>query len=197
MGRRLAGLATSCRGALRAAAARAGAASLQTEVVLSLALVMLASTTLLAAALLHGHETRWRDLLGRALLAEAYAPPAPELALIAGTHWWELRRDGSVAPAWGGGDALDPETRALAEAVRARREPLLRPGPVWGEIRFATPLGEGGVAVARLPASASLRLRALPLALAAILLALDVALFTAFGATLLRRRAVLPLRRLA
>lgn len=176
---------------------RARSQSLQTEVVLGFALVMLAATTLLAAALLHGHETRWRDLLGRALLAEAHVQPAPELALIAGTRWWELRRDGSVLPAWGAGGTLDPETRALAEAARARREPLLQPGAVWGEIRFAAPVGEGAVAAARLPVEASLRLRALPLALAAILLLLDVAAFTAFGATVLRRRVVLPLRRLA
>jgi len=182
---------------LRAARGRGRPLAVQSEVVLSLALVMLAATTLLAAALLHGYEARWRDLLGRALLAEAHAPPAPELALIAGTLWWELRRDGSMVAAWGGGDALDPETRALAEAARERREPLLRPGAVWGEIRFAAPVGEGLVAAARLPAAASLRLRAMPLALAAILLALDVAVFTAFGATVLRRRVALPLRRLA
>jgi signal transduction histidine kinase len=182
-------------GSLRA---RAGGRplALQTEVVLGFALVMLAATTLLAAALLHGHETRWRALLGRALLAEAHAPPPPELALVAGTTWWTLRRDGALAPAWGAGGPLDPETRALAEEVRVRREPLLRPGAVWGEIRFAAPVGDGVVA-ARLPASASLRLRAVPLALAAALLALDVAVFTAFGATVLRRRVVLPLRRLA
>jgi signal transduction histidine kinase len=172
-------------------------AGLQAEVVLSFALVMLAATTLLGVALLHGHETRWRELLGRSLLAEAHAQPAPDLALVAGTRWWELRRDGSVVAAWGDAGALDPETRALAEEVRARRAPLLRPGAVWGEIRFGAPVGEGAVAVARLPAEASLRLRALPLALAAILLLLDVAAFTAFGATLLRRRVVLPLQRLA
>ncbi len=171
--------------------------ALQTEVVLSLALVMLAATTLLAAALLHGHETRWRELLGRSLLAEAHAQPGPERALIAGTRWWELRRDGSVVAAWGGSRALDARTRALAEEVQARREPLLRPGAVWDEIRFAAPVGESAVAVARLPAEASLRLRGLPLALAAILLLLDAAAFTAFGATVLRRRVVLPLRRLA
>jgi signal transduction histidine kinase len=191
------GLMDFARLRLAARGRRRPLAGLQAEVVLSLALVMLAATTLLAAALLQGHEARWRELLGRALLAEAHAPPAPELALIAGTHWWELRRDGSAVPAWGGGAALDAETRRLAEAARGRREPLLRPGAVWAEIRFAAPIGEGVVAVARLPASASLRLRAIPLTLAGALLALDVAVFTAFGATVLRRRVVLPLRRLA
>lgn len=158
---------------------------------------MLAATTLLAAALLHGHEARWRDLLGRGLLAEAPAPPAPENALIPGTDWWQIRRDGSAHSFWGGGEPLDDETRALAEQVRARGEPLLRPGAAWHAIRFAVPLGEGDVAVARLPVSASLRLRALPLALAAALLLLDAILFTAFGASILRRRVVLPLRRLS
>jgi signal transduction histidine kinase len=176
---------------------RRDATGLQAEVVLSLALVMLAATTLLAAALLHGNETRWRDLLGRSLLAEARTQPAPELALVAGTLWWELRRDGSPVAAWGGGEAFDAESRALAEEARRRGEPLLRPGAVWEPIRFAAPLGENAVAVARLPASASLRLRGWPLALAATLLVLDVAVFTAFGATVLRRRVVLPLRRLS
>ena len=171
--------------------------SLQTEVVLSLALVMLAATTLLAAALLQGHETRWRDLLGRGLLAEAQAPPAPESALIIGTEWWHVRRDGTARAAWGGGEPVDDETRALAEQARVRGEPLLRPGAAWHAIRFATPVGPEGVAVARLPAAASWRLRVLPLALAAALLVLDVVVFTAFGASILRRRVVLPLRRLA
>lgn len=172
-------------------------AGVQSEVVVGLALVMLAATTLLAAALLHGHEARWRDLLGRALLAEAHAQPAPELALLAGTRWWELRRDGRIVAAWAGGEALDDATRALAVEARAQGAPLLRPGAVWDEIRFAAPLADGAVAAARLPAAASLRLRALPLALAGILLALDVAVFTAFGASVLRRRVVRPLQRLA
>ena len=196
MGARRAGIRATVRDAL-GAGSRAGAASVHGEVVLSLALVMLAAATLLAAALLHGHEARFRDLLGRALLAEAYGRPAPELALVAGTQWWELRRDGSVRAAWEGGEPLDAETRALAEEARAQHTPLLRPGPVWGTIRFAAPVGEGTVAVARLPAAASLQLRALPLALAALLLVIDVAAFTAFGASLLRRRVVAPLQRLA
>src|SRR5690606_8612501 len=178
-------------------AVRRRVAGVQSEVVVGLALVMLAATTLLAAALLHGHEARWRDLLGRALLAEAHAQPAPELALPAGTRWWELRRDGRIVAAWAGGEALDDATRALAVEARAQGAPLLRPGAVWDEIRFAAPLADGAVAAARLPAAASLRLRALPLALAGILLALDVAVFTAFGASVLRRRVVRPLQRLA
>jgi two-component system, NtrC family, sensor kinase len=193
----LARLETGARRALRGVSRGSATAGLQTEVVLSLALVMLAATTLLAAALLHGHETRWRDLLGRALLAEARGQPAPELALITGTQWWELRAAGDVRAAWAGGEPLDTETRALAEDALRRGEPLLRPGAVWGEIRFAAPVAPGVVAAARLPASASLRLRGLPLALAGALLALDVAVFTAFGATVLRRRVVLPLQRLA
>jgi signal transduction histidine kinase len=173
------------------------ATSLQTEVVLSLARVMLAATTLLAAAQLHGHETRWRDLLGRGLLAEAQAPPAPDSALIAGTEWWHVGRDGSARGVWRGGEALDDETRALADQARTRGEPLLRPGAAWHAIRFAAPVGPDRVAAARLPAAASLRLRAWPRALAAALLVLDVIVFTAFGASILRRRVVLPLRRLA
>jgi signal transduction histidine kinase len=173
---------------------RAQPPGVQSEVVLSLGLVMLAATAILAVGLLHWNEARWRDLLGRALLAEARSQPPPELGLVAGTRWWRVR---AAQPA-SGREGPDAETRALAEAARARGEPLLQPGAPWQAIRFAAPVGpHGEVAAARLPPAASLRLRVLPLAFVLALLALDVAVFTAFGASVLRRRVVFPLRRLA
>ena len=196
----------------RAARARPG---LQAEVVLSLGLVMAAATGILAVTLIGDNEARLRELLGRALVTEARRMPPPEIAFVPGTRWWRVVAapdaigSDSAKPAESiaakpaeslglgpAGEALDAETRALAEQVRLRNEPLLRPGAPWQPIRFAAPLGVD-VAAARLPAAASLRLRALPLALVAGLLAIDVAVFTAFGASMLRRRAVLPLERLA
>jgi two-component system NtrC family sensor kinase len=171
---------------------------LQTEVVLSLALVMLAATAILAVALLRWNDARWRDLLGHVLVAEARQAPAPELAVIAGTDWWRIRPDGTVLPASAEGGPLDPESRRLAEQAREKGQSLLRPGAAWDPIRFAEPISaEGDVAVARLPAAASLRLRAFPLAVVVGLLVVDVVVFTAFGATLLRGRLVAPLERLA
>jgi signal transduction histidine kinase len=178
--------------------------SLQAEVVLSLGLVMLAATGILAALLLQSGEQRLREWLGPGLLAEARALPASGPlrisggTVVPGTRWWR------VWPGRGGdsfraepADA-DPETLALAASARARGEALLRPGAPWDPIRFAVPSGNGtGVLAARLPAAVSLRLRGTPLAFAVGFVLLDVAIFTAFGGSLLRRRVVLPLQRLA
>jgi len=65
-------------------------------------------------------------------------------------------------------------------------------------MRFAAPVGGAGdVAVARLPRAASLRLRAVPLAVGAGVVVVDAVIFTIFGAAVLRRRVVGPLQRLA
>ena len=180
----------------RAARERPG---LQAEVVLSLGLVMAGATCILGVTLIGDNEARLRELLGRALLVEARQLPPPETAFVPGTRWWRIaggagEGDLGVGPA---GEPIDAETRSLALESRERREPLLRPGAPWQAIRFAAPVGGGGAVAARLPSAASLRLRALPLALAAGLLAVDVAVFTAFGVSMLRRRAVQPLQRLA
>ena len=171
---------------------------LQAEVVLSLGLVMAAATGILGVTLIGDNEARLRDLLGRALLAEAQKLPPPETAFVPGTRWWRMVGDPRAAARTLGpaGEPIDAETRALLEQAEQRGEPLLRPGAPWQPIRFAMPVGAGGVA-ARLPANASLRLRATPLALTGGLLAVDVVVFTAFGASMLRRRAVQPLQQVA
>jgi signal transduction histidine kinase len=166
------------------------------EVVASLALVMLAATVVVVVVLFQHGETRLRDVLGRALVAESRSAATGSAApLLAGTVWWQLDAAGAVRR----GDAarLDEETRALAAAARGARGPLLQPGAPWEPIRFAALRPDGGVEVARVPAAASFRLRGAPLPLVAGLLVLDVALFTAFGASLLRRRVVAPLEALA
>ena len=91
-----------------------------------------------------------------------------------------------------------PRAARSRARARAQGEALLLPGPLWDSIRFAVPTGaEGTVAVAALPREASFRLRFAALGVVAVFLVADVAIFTALGAYLLRRRVVLPLQRLA
>jgi hypothetical protein len=164
---------------------------------MSLGLVMLAATVVLAYLLLQHNEARLRDLLGRALLAEAWALPAQDRALIPGTAWWRIGANGGAEPVGATRERIDALTEQLAGEARESGASLVRPGAPWEAIRFATPESGGDVLVARLPSAASLRLRAAPLALVAALLVLDVVVFTAFGASLLRRRVIAPLERLA
>ncbi len=167
------------------------------EVVTSFGLVMLAATVVLAYLLLQHNEARLRDLLGRALLAEARALPEQDRALIPGTAWWRVGANGRAESVGASQETIDTTTDRLAADARDSGASLVRPGAPWEAIRFATPMPGGDVVVARLPSEASLRLRAAPLALVAALLVLDVVVFTAFGASLLRRRVIAPLERLA
>ena len=165
------------------------------EVIASLALVMLAATVVVALLLFQHGDERLRDLLGRALRTEARAQPLPGQALVAGTEWWRVAADGAIAT--GHAESFDPALRELAAAARREQAALLQPGAPWEPIRFATPGADGEVLVARVPASASFRLRGASLPLVVALLVIDTLLFTAFGASLLRRRVVAPLERLA
>jgi hypothetical protein len=167
------------------------------EVVASFGLVMLAATIVLAWILLQHNESRLRDILGRALLVEAHALPDVDRALMPGTAWWRVAANGRSESIGRANEVVDPTTSSLATEARKSDTPLLRPGAPWEAIRFATPVAGGDVLAARLPAAASLRLRTAPLALVVSLVALDVIVFTAFGASLLRRRVVAPLERLA
>lgn len=170
---------------------------MQTELLLGLALVMGLATLVLAAVLVVHGEARLRDVLGRALLLEAQPSSAGASGTVPGTLWWTVGADGRVTPRQDA-PVLDAEGRALAERARRRGEALLLPGAVWQPIRFATPLpGSQDVAVARLPRRASLRLRLAPLAVASGVLLVDVAVFSLFGAYLLRRSIVQPLASLA
>jgi two-component system NtrC family sensor kinase len=173
--------------------------SLQREVLASLGLVMVLSTALLGGVLLAHEERTLRELLGRALVAEAHGPPAAGRAFVVGTRWWWVSPDGRVEPRGPfAGAAIDADTRTLADRVRREGRALLVPGPFWDSMRFGVPVdSRGRVAVARLPAEASVRLRVIPLALLGTFLLADGAIFTALGAYLLRRRVVLPLQKLA
>jgi signal transduction histidine kinase len=152
----------------------------------------------LGAVLLSHHERSLRELVGRALVAEAHAPPAPARAFVPGTRWWTIHRDGRIEPRSPYAGPVDAEARALAERARAEREPLLLPGPPWDAIRIGVPLdAHGTVAVAVLPREASFRLRFAALGVVGAFLIADVTIFTALGAYLLRRRVVRPLQALA
>jgi signal transduction histidine kinase len=173
-------------------------AGVQTEVLLGLALVMGLATLVLTAVFVAHQEAGLRAILGRSLLAEARSPRTLTDSLFPGTDWWTVAGDGRVEPRGPGGGVIDHETRELAARALARAEPLLMPGSVWDSIRFAAPLdGSGAVVAGRLPRRASVRLRAVPLAVVAAMVVADVLVFTAFGAYLLRRRIVLPLQRLS
>jgi signal transduction histidine kinase len=171
---------------------------IQGELLASLGLVMVLSTAVLGAILLVHHERSLRVLLGRALVAEAKAPPASLECFVPGTRWWSVADDGRVEPRTPFAGAIDAETLQLATRAREAGEALLLPGPLWDAIRIGVPLGaDGGVAVALLPREASFRLRFAAAGVVAIFLLADVAIFTALGAYLLRRRVVLPLQRVA
>jgi signal transduction histidine kinase len=170
----------------------------QGEVLASLGLVMVLSTAVLAALLLGHHERSLRELLGRALVAEAHDPPPSWRCFVPGTQWWSVGPAGQVEPRTPYAGAIDADTRQLADRARAAGEPLLLPGPVWEAIRIAVPLRGGGeVAVAVLPREASFRLRFAAAGVVAFFLVADVAIFMGLGVYVLRRRVVLPLQRLA
>jgi len=173
-------------------------AGVQTEVLLGLAMVMGLATLVLTAVFAAHQEAGLRAILGRSLLAEARSPRILTDSLYPGTEWWTVTGDGRVKPRGLGAGVIDAETRELADRVRERGEPLLLPGSIWDEIRFAAPLDETGTVVTgRLPRHVSYRLRAVPLAVVAAMVVADVLVFTAFGALLLRRRIVVPLQRLS
>jgi len=168
---------------------------LQTELLVSLALLMLAATGIVAGVVRASGEARLRAAVGRALEVEARSPDAPARTLHLGTSWWRVGADGTARP-WGpGAEPIDASSRELAGEAAARRAGVLRPGGAGGPVRFATPLDDGSVAVARLPVEASRGLRGVPGLVLAGLLTLDALVFTAFGVWMLRRRVLLPLRR--
>jgi signal transduction histidine kinase len=169
---------------------------LQSEVLVSLALLMLAATGIAAAVVRSDDEARIREVVARALQSEARAPGPPARTLYPGTLWWRIAPAGETQP-WGPlSDRIDEASHALGREARERDASVMRPGDASEPIRFATPLPDGSVAVARLSLDASSRLRAAPPRLLLGLLALDAAVFTAFGWFLLRRRVVGPIQRL-
>ncbi len=165
---------------------------LQTEILLSLTLVMLTATAVLAALLVKTHEAsvqRLHRLAARALLDDARAPIPITGAAVPELRWWTVSPSGRAWPRDGHADPIDAGSLVLAREAQELRSPLLRAGFPWQPVRFAV-FERGELVVARLPP-------AVPGVLVLAILLADGAVFTAFGATLLRRRLVRPLQRLA
>ncbi len=171
-------------------------AGLQAEVVASLALIMLGSVGVLGLVLSSFDEARFHTLLTRSLQTEAKTLGSWVAPVFPGTTWWKLAEDGSVR---GFGDApgrLDPASRAIAARARRDAVAILQVGRGETPLYFAVPVSGGEIAVALIPAAATRSMRAVPQEIIAGILIADAAIFTVFGTYLLRRRVVLPLRRL-
>ncbi|HKJ23847.1 MAG TPA: ATP-binding protein [Myxococcota bacterium] len=169
---------------------------LQAEVLISLALLMLAATGVVASVTRSADEARLRDVVARSLGREARAPGPPTRSIFPGTLWWRVEADAPARP-WGAlVERIDPVTLEVAHEARRRHASVVRPGAGGEPVRYARELSDGAVVVARLPEAASEGLRAVPADLLLGLLAVDAAVFTAFGFLLLRRRVVRPLHQL-
>lgn len=173
----------------------------QVEITVSLAVVMVTATGLLAAFFIATHAAqteRLQPLLGRALADEARRLSLVQRVIGPGASWFIVLPGGQsrslhLPTDWATDPVVDAESLELAEASRRARRPLLRAGVPWQPIRFAAPVdGPSGneVAVAVIKA-------AVPRSAVVGLLLADCLAFTVLGAYLLRRRVVAPLRRLA
>ncbi len=167
---------------------------LQAEVLVSFAVAMLIGTGVLVVVLSTLQQQRLdqvRGLLAQALAEEARAPAFAPRRTHGGIRWWLVDASGRAEPRPGTAELIDAGSLALAAAAVERGAPLLRNGAAWQPIRFAMPLpGSDATAVAWMPAVA-------PNWLVLALLLADAAVLAVFGAYLLRRSLLLPLRRLA
>ncbi len=171
---------------------------LRTEVLLSFGLVVVLATVVLVAVLVTHHEQGLRRVLGRALHVEASGPLAPARAVQVGTEWWTVAQDGTARPRGAFAGEIGSAELELARAAGQTGETLLQLGSLGDRIRFATPIGSAGqVAVARLPAEASTRLRTAPVLVMGVLGLANIGIFTIFGSRLLQRRLILPLEAVA
>lgn len=166
----------------------------QSEVVVSLAIIMVTATTLLTAFFLRTHAIqieRIQGLLGRALLAEARSAAFALGVVSDGAEWWTLSPSGQLTQRSDHAEEIDAASLELAQEARTLGTSVLRSGAPWESIRFAVPIADGrSVAVARLPSAVSV-------ASLLTLLMVDSLVFAAFGTYLLRRRVVRPMLRLA
>jgi two-component system NtrC family sensor kinase len=168
----------------------------QAEVLVSLAVVMVTATALLAGFFLKTHAAqveRLRGLIGSALAAEVRSPTFELDLQTSSFQWWILASDSALRDRSPKAGRLDAETLALAVEVRQGGIPLLQAGAPWEPIRFASRLEAGPdarVAVALVEPVVS------RMAIAALVM-VDCLVFTLLGAYLLRGRIVLPLRQLA
>ncbi len=165
----------------------------QAEVLLSLALVMVTGTALLAAVFLeinHARVESLHGLLGRGFVAQSRDPSFEVRPGDIGI-WWRIDLEGRVSGLNASAELIDEGTRALAVEVARTGAPVIQSGAPWEPIRFAASRQAGrGVIAGRIDAAVSG-------AVIIVLLVTDVLIFGLFGVTLLRRRVVGPLHRLA
>lgn len=165
----------------------------QAEVLLSLALVMITGTALLAAVFLEINYARIESLhevLGRGFASQVQNSRF-SIAPNDGVLWWRVGRGGRVSGVNASTATLDSETHALAIESLAKGNALVESGAPWEPIRFAAPEASSNSVIAgRIEAPVSG-------VILAVLVVVDVLIFGLFGVTLLRRRVVGPLHRLS
>lgn len=165
----------------------------QLEVLVSLTLVMVTATGLLAAFMIRTQGIQienLRGLIGQALRAEAHAPSFRDIGGSDVVQWWILE-NGSFRALGAEGEAPSPALEVLAESARFEGSAVMGVGRPWEPLRFAVPLaGSDEIAVGRIAPAASRKV------LLALLIT-DCVVFIAMGGYLLRRRIVIPLRQLA
>ena len=165
----------------------------QAEVLLSLALVMVTGTGLLAAFFLEIDQARverLHGLLGRGFVA-SLEEATLELRPDENGLWWSLDPQGRATGLNASTGQIDAETMALGLEVLENAKPIVVSGAPWSPIRFAAPSRHGsGAVVGRIDAPVSGFILA-------VLLVTDVLIFGLFGVSLLQRRVSGPLHRLA
>ena len=165
----------------------------QAEVLLSLVLVMVTGTGLLAGVFLEINRARIESLhglLGQGFVAQTRDPSFEVRPSEIGI-WWRIDGEGRSSALRESTEPIDPGTLELAAEVAELGEPVVRSGAPWTPIRFAAPRTLGaGVIAGRIDAPVSG-------GVVLVLLVTDVLIFCLFGVTLLRRRIVGPLDRLA
>jgi len=166
---------------------------LELEILISFALILLTASAVMGGVLLRsqlGAAESLRALAAGSLVAEVESGAAG-LSEASPLEWWRLLPSGDSQRLRGESAAPDAALVALGLEARRLGRPLLAGDGVVRDLRFAAPaLPTGDVLLARLPGASSQSGFLL-------LLGVDALVFTAFGAGLLRRRVVAPLRRLA
>lgn len=164
----------------------------QAEVLVSLALVMVTATALLAGTFVQIGRARIESLhrvLGQGFVAESRSD-AFDLRPRGDGSWWRVSAEGAARAIGPRRDAIDDETLRLAEAAFEAGDALVASGAPWTPIRFAAPgRREGEVVAGRVDPP-------LPGFAVSALVAIDLLVFGLFGFTLMQRRVVGPLRRL-
>lgn len=165
----------------------------QAEILLSLALVMVTGTGLLAGVFLEFNHARLQTLhglLGQGFVAEVRGP-GPDFTHPESGIWWRVASEDHVVGLNVTADEIDAESESLAREARASGQPMIQSGAPWEPIRFASVGKEGeSVIVGRIDAPVSG-------AILLVVFAVDTLIFGLCGVTLLRRRVVGPLHRLA